>query len=196
VLVGTIYARVKPQLDGKYFTWNAWIVLLGMLATLIFGVTVTLRRGQESGSLFLTIWSFFFFQGFGAIMGVTLAGQRKLVAAAVVTLLFTGAVFLAARELARDISWGPVASYLAMIIVNGVFVPLLRTPTAEGQKVLSQIRGFKLFLQETELDRLKVLGNLPASMPKFASLPYAIALDLKEPWGNAMANTFADMTSV
>jgi hypothetical protein len=196
VLVGTIYMRLKPKLDGKYFNWNAWIVLLGMLATLIFGLTVTLASGQESSSLFLTVWSFFFFQGFSAIMGVTLlGGQRKPVAAAVVSLLFAGAVFLVARELARDISWVAVISYVAMIVINGIFVPLLRTPTAQGQKVLSQIHGYKVFLQETELDRLKALGNIPASMPKFASLPYAIALDLKEPWGDAMADTFASATT-
>jgi len=113
----------------------------------------------------------------------------------VVSLLFAGAVFLVARELARDISWVAVISYLAMIVINGIFVPLLRTPTAQGQKVLSQIHGYKVFLQETELDRLKALGNIPASMPKFASLPYAIALDLKEPWGDAMADTFASATT-
>jgi hypothetical protein len=98
---------------------------------------------------------------------------------------------LAARELAQDISWVPVASYIAMIVINSIFVPLLRTASADGQKLLFQIRGYKMFLKATELDRLKEFGKSPTSMPKLASLPYAVALDLKEPWGDAMANTFA-----
>ena len=191
VLVGVTYARLRLQLEGKYATWNAWIVLLGMLATLIFGLAVVLSTGQESSSLFLVIWSFLFFQGFTAVMSMALfGGKRKPVRYAAFSLGFAGATFLASRVLAQDITWIPVASYIAMIIVNGAFLPLFRTTTAEGQKLLGQIRGYKLFLQETELDRMKVLGQTPTP-PKLTSLPYAIALDLKEPWGDAMANSFA-----
>jgi hypothetical protein len=192
VLVGVTYARMKLQFEGKYSTWNAWIVLLGMLATLIFGLGVVLSTGQESNSLFLVVWSFFFFQGFTAVMSMALfSGKRKPLNYVAFSLGFAGATFLAARVLAQDITWVPVASYIAMILVNAAFVPLLRTATVEGQKLLAQIRGYKLFLQETELDRLKVLGQTPTAMPKLGSLPYAIALDLKEPWGDAMSNAFA-----
>jgi hypothetical protein len=192
VLVGIISARIKPRLDGKYFRWNAWIPLLGMLATLIFGLATALRTGQEGSSLFLVIWSFLFFQIFGALMAISLSGrQRTPITAILVSIGCVGATFLAARALAQDMSWVPVASYMAMIVINSISVPLLRTASADGQKLLFQIRGYKMFLQATELDRLKEFGKSPASMPKLASLPYAVALDLKEPWGDAMANTFA-----
>ena len=192
VLVGTISARIKPRLDGKYFRWNAWIPFLGMLATFIFGLTTVLRTGQEGSSLFLVVWSFLFVQGFGALMAMSLFGrQRDPITAILVSIGCVGATFLAARELAQDISWVPVASYIAMIVINSIFVPLLRTASADGQKLLFQIRGYKMFLKATELDRLKEFGKSPTSMPKLASLPYALALDLKEPWGDAMANTFA-----
>ena len=196
VLVGAIYTRVKPQLNGMYFTWNAWIVLLGMLATLIFGMAVVGSNGQESGSLFLTIWTFGFFQVFAAILGTTLLGrQRQPFLVAVVAVAFTGITFLVARQLARDISWVPVSSYIGMIVLNGISLPLLRTPTAQGQKLLSQIHGYKVFLEETERDRLNTLGKTSGYQPTFASLPYAIALDLKEPWGDAMAGTFSAATT-
>jgi len=191
VLAGAIYTRVKPQLDGKYFRWNAWIVLLGMLATLIFGMVAVGMAGEESGSLFLAFWTFGFFQGFSAILGVALYGrQRKPVVVAAVSLALTGITFLVARQLARDVSWLPVSSYIAMIVLNGIFLPLLRTPTGEGQKLLSQIHGYRVFLEETERDRLSKLGKTFGFQPTFASLPYAIALDLKEPWGDAMADAF------
>jgi hypothetical protein len=197
VLVGAVSLRLKPQLDGKYFTWNAWIVVLGMLATLIFGVTGFLQADGANSPLFLAIWSFFIVQIFSSIVGVKLlGGQRKPLVVCVVGLVFAGLVFLALRKLAQDISWTPVASYFAMMVVNGIFVPLLRTPTAEGQKLLVQIQGYRMFLQETELDRLQQLGK-SASMPKLAALPYVIALDLREPWGDAMTDTFSTaMTSV
>jgi hypothetical protein len=196
VLVGAIYTRLKPQLEGKYFTWNAWIVLLGMLATFFFGVAVVLGSGEEMGSLlFLAVWSFGFFQTFSVLIGVTLLGrQRKPIILAAVALAFAGVTLLVMRQLARDISWVPVASYLTLMVLNGVFLPLLRTPTAEGQTLLSQIRGYKLFLDATDRDRLAALGkaNAPPNLP---SLPYAIALDVKEPWGDALANTFASATT-
>jgi hypothetical protein len=195
VLAGTIYSQVKPQLEGKCLTWNSWIVFLGMQATLIFGITVFLSSDHPA-SMFLAIWSFFFLQIFAAVIGRTILGrQRKPVIAALVSLAFLGVASLAAREIARDISWFPVASYFAMIIVNGLFVSLSRTLTVEGQKILLQIRGYKVFLQETELDLLKELGQTPSSMPKLASLPYAIALDLQEPSGDDLANTFASATT-
>jgi len=163
-----------------------------MLATLAFGLTTVLRTGQEGGSLFLMIWGFFFFQGFCALMAMALFRRlRDPMTAIVVSLACVGFTLLAARELAKDISWVPVASCIAMMVLNSIFVPLLRTPSADGQKLLFQIRGYKMFLQATELDRLKELGKSPTSVPKLASLPYAVALDLKEPWGDAMANTFA-----
>jgi hypothetical protein len=196
VLVGAVSSRLKPQLEGKYFTWNAWIVLLGMLATLIFGVTVFSQADGANSPLFLAIWSFFILQILSGIVGVTLlGGQRKPMVAGVVAVMFGGMVYLAVRRIAQDISWAPVASYFAMIVVNGIFVPLLRTPTVEGQMLLFEIEGYKMFLQETELDRLKQFGKTTASMPKLAALPYAIALDLREPWGDALADTFSAATT-
>jgi hypothetical protein len=128
---------------------------------------------------------------FSAIMGLTLLGrQRKPLVMAAVALVFSVVTFMVARQLARDIAWGPVAAYIAMIVVNGMFLPLLRTPTAEGQKLLTQIQGYKAFLEETERDRLTALGKTAGFQSGLASLPYSIALDLKEPWGDAMANTF------
>jgi hypothetical protein len=106
-----------------------------------------------------------------------------------------GATFLAVRELAKDISWVPVASYIAMIVINSIFVPFMRTPSAAGQKLLFQIRGYKMFLEATELGRLPKFGNSLTSMPKLASLPYAVALDLKEPWGDAMGSIFASASA-
>jgi len=192
VLVGTISAQIKPRLDGKYFSWNAWIPFLGMLATFIFGLTTVLRTGQEGSSLFLLVWSFLFFQGFGALTAIALfRRQRDPITTIAVSIGCVGATFLAARELAQDISWVPVASYIAMIVLNSIFVPMLRTASVDGQKLLFQIRGYRMFLEATELDRLKEFGKSPTFMPKLASLPYAIALDLKEPWGDALANTFA-----
>jgi hypothetical protein len=193
VLAGVIYTRVKPAVEGKYFTGHAGIILWGVLATLIFGL-VALASGHHSYALFLTIWSFFFLQGFSVLMGLAVPGrQRMSLVAAAVSLVFASVAFLAARELARNSPWVPVASYLAMIATNGIFVPLLRTPTSAGQKLLFQIRGYEIFLRATELARMNKISKLSASMPKIESLPYAIALGLKEPWGQAMADTFASV---
>ncbi|HKR96093.1 MAG TPA: DUF2207 domain-containing protein, partial [Candidatus Angelobacter sp.] len=62
-----------------------------------------------------------------------------------------------------------------------------RAPTAQGRATLQQLAGFREFLLRVDEDRLDRL-NTPEhaeAMDKF--LPYAIALGVKEGWGDTLA---------
>ena len=65
------------------------------------------------------------------------------------------------------------------------FVP---APTRLGQRVRTEIEGFKLYLETAEklqLNAVEVGGEAPPPMTVAryeAFLPYAIALDVEEPW--------------
>ncbi|TAK77537.1 MAG: DUF2207 domain-containing protein [Gammaproteobacteria bacterium] len=71
-----------------------------------------------------------------------------------------------------------------LMVLNFIFYQLLQVPTAEGFKLIDQIEGFKLFLQTATTYRLNQL-NLPQKGPMLfeAYLPYAIALDVENAWG-------------
>jgi uncharacterized membrane protein len=72
----------------------------------------------------------------------------------------------------------------AVIAVLVVFRRLLRAPTVEGARLLTAIKGFRLFLTTAEEDRLKAF-NPPDVTPEVFErfLPYAIALDCETEWG-------------
>lgn len=64
--------------------------------------------------------------------------------------------------------------------------------TAEGMKLRNEIEGFKLFLETTETDRLKVIGTPPTKTPELYEtyLPYAMALGVEDQWSAQFAPLF------
>ena len=201
VFVGMIYSRLHAQIEGKYFRWNIGFVLLGMLATFLFALTWALRDTTDTfGSVFLTVWIMGFLQILGAMVSLGIHSARVPSSATrwLLTMVGLGVVFglplLVARELARTTSWPLVYSMLTMIALNSVFIPLLRTMTADGCKLQDEIAGYKDFLREVEQDRLDRLGKVANAPPMSVTLPYAIALGLREAWGDALATAFSQAT--
>lgn len=79
---------------------------------------------------------------------------------------------------------------IAIIALNILFFILLPAPTQYGQKMRSEIEGFKLFLKTAEegrFDAVEVGSDAPPpmSLERYeALLPYAIALDVEDPWAD------------
>jgi Predicted membrane protein (DUF2207) len=75
-----------------------------------------------------------------------------------------------------------------IILVNLSLPSMLRNYTAAGRMLLNDILGFREFLRQAEQDRIQRLN--PQGEPIHAEqeyLPYAIALDLREDWGDQLA---------
>jgi len=75
----------------------------------------------------------------------------------------------------------------AMILMNTFLPSCLRNYTAGGRRLREEIEGFRRFLAGTEQDRLQRMnesGKPPQMDLKF--VPYAIALDLRESWGDEL----------
>jgi uncharacterized membrane protein YgcG len=77
----------------------------------------------------------------------------------------------------------------ALIGMNLLFIFIMPAPTVKGQKIKSEIEGFKLYLEMAEKQQLNarkdVLSGQEPPMTKEryeAFLPYAIALDVEKPW--------------
>lgn len=78
---------------------------------------------------------------------------------------------------------------IALIAMNILFIFLMPAPTKKGQKIKSEIEGFKLYLEMAEKQQLNarkdVLSGQEPPMTKDryeAFLPYAVALDVEKPW--------------
>jgi hypothetical protein len=74
-----------------------------------------------------------------------------------------------------------------MIMVNAFAGPCLRNYTSAGRIVRDDIEGFRQFLAGTERDRLQRM-NEPGRKVQVdpEAVPYAIALDLSEAWGDRL----------
>jgi uncharacterized membrane protein len=78
--------------------------------------------------------------------------------------------------------------FIALVVINGVFVFLLPAPTRYGAQISSEIDGFKLYLETAEEKRLNTANPLSERPPAMTVelyerfLPYAMALGVEKPW--------------
>jgi uncharacterized membrane protein len=73
--------------------------------------------------------------------------------------------------------------FIFIALVNVIFANLLKRPTPLGQELNTHTKGFKLFLNATEKDRLN-FRNPPELTPQIFEryLPYALALGVEQHW--------------
>lgn len=85
----------------------------------------------------------------------------------------------------------PVAIGFVLVLIVGYFwyIYLIKAPTPKGAAQQARIEGFVMYLKTAEEHRLNMLTTperTPALFEKL--LPYAIALDLENEWGNKFEN--------
>jgi len=80
---------------------------------------------------------------------------------------------------------------LLLAAANWWFVHLLKQPTANGQRVLDAIDGFRMYLTTAEGDELR---QAPPKTPQQfeAMLPFAIALGVEPAWSERFADVLAE----
>jgi uncharacterized membrane protein YgcG len=113
---------------------------------------------------------------------------RWNVAYTVVALALTvAAIWFAATQTLNWTGWH-TAAVLALAALNGLFMYLMPSPTPKGQRIRTEIEGFRLYMETAEklqLNAVEVGGQAPPPMTveryeKF--LPYAVALGVEKPW--------------
>lgn len=202
MFASVLQEKLQKQFSEKYFTSHLGYVALGILLSFITSIGLVISRHPKDlfGTAFLTVWFFFCGCILGLIIGMTvvptviralhgLGGYKQLfIALAVVGGFGVGFGFVL-HELAHGISAGFAGVLLLLVAVHPICAPILRRYTADGRQALDQIEGFRQFLLKAEQDRLQRLNHsedTPASDLEY--LPYAIALDVREAWGDHLAS--------
>lgn len=108
------------------------------------------------------------------------------------------ATFLAGAQGGRDMlaAFSPFIAAGLLVIVNVLFVYLMKAPTVEGRGIMDEIEGFRMYLATAERERLNLLNppeRTPALFEKY--LPYAMALDVETEWGEQFADVLAAAAS-
>jgi hypothetical protein len=202
--VAAIQQEVSKRLDGLYFTNHVEVIALGVLATFVAALWLafTAQGRDASGATFFTTWILLAGLITGLVFEVSFlpackmatlsgTGWLRLLPGTAALAAFASVIVYMLLELAKGVSATFSIMLAAMLLINLVWGPQLKRRTPQGRQILDQIAGFQLFLEKVEKDRLERLnsaGEAPEMLDEH--LPYAIALEIREAWGDHLAQTF------
>jgi len=201
---------IEKENKNRFFRRNLGYVLVGVVMTVAVIVGIIAFGGLQEediliivGIAFGSFWlgmflvpislALFSFSSFASVVRAALTlivlGIFASIAATVLQAAFPngfGDVLPMLRSLLGDHSF-PVALVIGFAALNGLFSYLMRAPTSLGRPVMDQLAGFKLYLETAEQARLN-MGAPEITAERFeALLPYAVALNVEEPWSEAFA---------
>jgi hypothetical protein len=205
-----IQGQLQKRLDGQFFTRHLGYIILGILASLVAAMSMAMTAdGKDtSGALFLTWWFFFCGLILGAILLTSIipacklalrgmGGTRQLLIGLGVVAAFGFGFVMVLKQMFQGISPAYTVMLVALVVINVGWAPALKRMTQRGRQAVAEIEGFRTFLQSVEQDRMQRLNttqDAPQASKEF--LPYAIALEVRESWGDRLAEAlFATTTS-
>ncbi len=194
-LRGVIDRRLREQFHDSHANYIAVGIVLSFLASM-FLITAGFRHNS-------------------AIVAGAILFLSSLLAALVIGLMLVPAILDAARRIgsigrvifgfiiSAFAALGAVGLFIqleqdqlpaaivisALALINVIAIPILRQTTPKGYEAKAQIAGFREFLLKVEqdsLDRMIPAGTAPPTTATLLS--YAIALEVKEAWGDELVN--------
>jgi hypothetical protein len=196
--IDAIQNTFHKNLNGVYFRQNYIFAGLGMLATFAWGLGTAFFLDAQS-SAFVTLWLLFFTSIAGLAIGGVWSSRptqptfNQRLGRYLLPVLFFGVPGALIYFTALSNNHGFVLALLLAVALNSIFFVIMRAPTALGRTTLQQLAGFREFLLRVEQDQLNRM-NTPAERAKLMDrfLPYAIALGVREGWGDTMAAVLSD----
>jgi uncharacterized membrane protein YgcG len=188
---------ISREYGGRYYNANlGWFLPGVLLALAAFILGLVLQGPPEEGILYLIpVLMTSLFGGGMWVAGRGIFGQGGTGNRIMGAILFVlGAAVFAIGVLVvfapSDLLIYRVAGGLVIIGVVTMIsmVWLIGAPTETGAKVLTDIKGFKLYLETAETNRLNMRDAPEMSEELFERfLPYAAGLGVEKPWSEAWA---------
>lgn len=193
-IMNAIHEALRKNFRGVYFRWNAWVTVIGTVATFVWALTTSYPFNSAQLQVFLVTCKLLVFtSGAGWVSGAfltsrparqTLAQRSWFVVITLFCFIVPGFIaYFAVRVAAFFFS-----AVLISVMLNSIFIVIMRAPTPQGQRVLEHLEGFQAFLvreQEDQPERMDSPQERAALINR--SLPYAIALGVKVGWGDDLA---------
>jgi hypothetical protein len=196
--IDALQETYRKNLQGIYFRQNFRYAGIGAAATFAWGL-FTAATLEASSSMFITFWLLSFTSIAGMVIGGVWTSKpahpstKQRVARVLVPVIFFGFPGAVIYFAALPQSHGFVLGLLLSVLLNSIFFVIMRAPTQRGLIILQQLAGFREFLTRVEqdpLDRVNTPEQRAELMNRF--LPYAIALNVREGWGDKMESAFSD----
>ena len=188
---------ISSEYEGRYYNANiGWFIPGAILAVATFIIGLILQDPPEEGILYLIpVVMTSLFGG-----GMWIAGRKLFTEGGTGNKVMGGILFILGAAIfligvlvvlfSDDMLAYRLAGAL-LIIGCVVMIPmtwLLGAPTQIGAKVLADIKGFKLYLETAETNRLNLRDAPKMSEELFERfLPYAAGLGVEKPWSEAWA---------
>lgn len=194
---GALMKQYQGAFNSGHYNQIAMAVVLSIAWALL-----SVRGGQQ---MFVALWSSCFTLVLLAVFWArALPAWRDLIQGRVHDrALFTTLFLMPLPLVMAGVAWwvmsrvlpgSVVSALLAMAAINVVGGSLLRAPTPRGRQVLDEIEGYRQFLLRVEQDPLDRMTDPQASSRLDQHIPYAIALDIKEAWGDHLCSLFLGAT--
>jgi uncharacterized membrane protein YgcG len=195
---------LEADYEKRYFESNAGYTVVGIvISVLTLAGAVLMSPGIPEMAvagfmvLWLSIWSFGVFALGKAVYTAWksadgILGTGGAVFITLFALPFFGGEIMGVVFLAVSAGIGLVVTLLILIFVNWLFHDLMKAPTRLGRKLLDQVDGFRDYLMVAEADELE-FKHPPEKTPELFEryLPYALALDVEEVWGEKFSSVIA-----
>lgn len=202
--LGAHDGSLELDYEKRYFKTNALYTALGVVisvATLAAAILMTPSMPEMAVAGFMVVWlSGWTFGVFALSRAVAMAwrnaggivGASSALFLTVFAVPFFGAEIVGVFMLAKAAGVVLVVTLLALIFVNWLFYELMKAHTRLGRKLLDQIEGFYDYLVVAEGDELR-FKHPPEKTPALFEqyLPYAIALDVEDVWGEKFSDVIA-----
>lgn len=210
-LLEKLEETIENQVKQKYFTRHRGYVLFGLLlsaaATVWMGYSLALFGTDKFDAAVANYFGAMVVFVLG-LMGVNLweknlqavklairglYRRRALPLLLVLAFIYPAIWYLILKDTAPV--YGNVT--MLMVLVSTFASPLLRNYTTTGRQVFEETLGFRQFLIAAEQDQLNRLNPPTQAMQAGEKyLPYAIALDVRELWGDRLSSSAMVETSL
>ena len=202
MFASVLQEKLQKRLGSTYVSSHVGFVVLGVFLSMVTTIVFALVSHPKDAlpAVFLAFWFFCCGSIIGLITVVTviptfvraargLGGIAQAFISVLVIAAFSVGFFFVLRELSRNSSRTLAIVIILLVAVHPLFAQALRRVTKQGRIALDQIEGFREFLLKVEQDRMKRIDHAgEASADELKYLPYAIALEIREAWGDHLAN--------
>ncbi|MES9960109.1 MAG: DUF2207 domain-containing protein [Sedimenticola sp.] len=200
---------LKRDYEKQYFLTNSGYMLPGYLVSVLLLVLCVLNLDSQDQMMvvgFMTLWlSIWSIAVFAMVKGIIIHwksvissgdGLGKAVFSSLFALPFIAGEFFGLGILLFEGSFILALVLGVVLVINILFYEWMKAPTLIGRQLLDRVDGFHLFLSVAEEDELK-LKHPPEKTPELFEryLPYAIALDAEQPWGEKFTRILASASS-
>lgn len=191
--------KVKDKYFSKFYKFNvkyivfAWMIAVfgGVLGFLISGFDFNYISTLVSAIIIgIVIFSF------GIVLTSTSNIYLKIFSGCAIFIFFvpTAIGFIGFDLFTGNSGLYPTLLISSSAIIAGIFTILIQKPTEDGQKIIEEIEGFKMYLSTAEENDVKLMNKeMPENLDLFQKyLPYAVAFSVETQWTKRFENQIAE----